>query len=149
MQNSKGVLKKAGVIPRLRLAVQKQGGGTESTGAHKVKAIEDKIVQGIDRNTGKEIYLMRYIFEENGEKKRYDVPVKDKQGDCHYLIERLAEVNEGEEITLEYVRKGLKGYIDVKRDHEDNEEDIDEFQPNPNQEISNAEQEPTDDLPYR
>jgi hypothetical protein len=31
----------------------------------------------------------------------------------HYLVKRLAECREGQELILEYKRRGLKGYIEV------------------------------------
>lgn len=54
-------------------------------------------------------------MEENGHKKSYRVPKLDKKGEIHYLVQRFAEVNEGEEVVLEYKRKGLKGYIELIR----------------------------------
>jgi hypothetical protein len=54
-----------------------------------------------------------YYVEENGERKKYKVPVKGKDGEPHYLVQRLAEIPEGQEIVLEYKRAGMKGYIEV------------------------------------
>ncbi len=115
MEKSKEILKQAGIIPDLSLAVKKDGGGVESTGPHTVKTIEDKLVKGDDYDTGKEILYVRYIFEEAGEKRKYDVPLKDKYGEVHYLVQKLADVPEGEEIILECKKNRMKNYIDVKR----------------------------------
>jgi hypothetical protein len=62
---------------------------------------------------GKPIEIVRFVFEEDHEKKYYDVPVLDKKGEVHYLIQRLGEMKEGQELMLEYKRAGMKGYIQV------------------------------------
>jgi hypothetical protein len=56
---------------------------------------------------------MHYIVEEDKEKKEYIVPVKNKSGGLHYLIQRIAEIPEGEEVVLECKRNGAKNYIEV------------------------------------
>jgi len=121
---SKQLLKKAteqGAIslPYLQLAVRKENEEGKmvvvGTGKHRVKFISDKTIKGTDYRTKIERPEVEYIFEENGQKKRYSVPVKNEEGKLHYLIERMADVNYGEEITLEYQRKGVKGFIDVER----------------------------------
>jgi len=113
MENSKKILKQFGVIPLLRLAIKKEGGGVESTGPHKVKLIEDKIGKKIEYQTGKEIYVVWYFVEENGEKKKYPVPVKDKNDEVHYLIQRLSVFEPGDEVILECKREGQRNIIDV------------------------------------
>lgn len=115
MKNSTEIIKKAGIIPDLQLAVKRDTGGVDSTGPHTVKMLEDKVIKDNDYETGMEIFVVRYIVEENGAKKKYEVPMKDKNGEIHYLVQRLAEVEEGEEITLECKRRGIKNYIEVKR----------------------------------
>src|SRR3990167_8662605 len=116
MKTSQEVIKKAGIIPRLSLCEQilDEGGnkkGVRGTGVHKVKLLEDKVVMGKDFMTNQERYEMKYILEENGEKKFYSVPLRDKNNEVHYLVQRLSEFNEGDEIILEYKRKGLRGFI--------------------------------------
>jgi hypothetical protein len=106
-------MKKAGILPKLRLGIKKEGGGVESTGPHQVRILEDKIVPGIDKETGKQIHEVKYILEENGEKKEYRVPVKDKAGELHYLVQRLSEIPEGGEVILEMKKRGIKNYIEV------------------------------------
>ena len=115
MEQSKSIIQKAGIVPFLQLAEKLEGGGVKGTGAHKVKIISDKVVKGTDYQTNEERYEVQYLVEENGQKKKYKVPVKDKNGEVHYLVQRLAEIEEGTEIILEYKRRGLKGYIDVQR----------------------------------
>jgi len=110
-------------MPQLRLAIQRQGGGTDSTGPHKVKMVSDSLIKGTDPTTGEERYEVRYVVEEEGENKIYDVPVKDKKGDVHYLVPRLAEVEEGETIILECVNKHGRNYISVLREGEQKKAD--------------------------
>lgn len=112
MKSSKELLVKANIIPKLRLAIKEDGKPPVPTGPHKVKIISDTIQNGKD-HTGKVIPIVRYIFEENGEKKRYDVPVKNNEGELHYLVQRLAEVEEGQEIIIEMKKKGIKNYVSV------------------------------------
>ena len=113
MKNSKQILKKANVIPKLQLAVKKEGGGVLGTGPHTVVLVSDEVVKGTDFRTGKERFEVKYTVKENGDLKTYNVPVKDKTGGVHYLVQRLAELPEGSTVTLEYKRNGLVGYIDV------------------------------------
>lgn len=112
MEYSKKLLVAANIIPKLRLAIKEEGKPPVPTGPHKVKIISDKTQNGKDHE-GKVVPIVRYIFEENGEQKRYDVPVKNKEGELHYLIQKLAEVEEGQEIILEMKKKGIKNYVSV------------------------------------
>src|SRR5438045_1096763 len=65
---------------------------------------------------GQEEFFVRYILEENGEKKQYDAHMKAKGGtDPHYLVQALADVHEGEELILEMKKAGVKSYIEVTR----------------------------------
>lgn len=111
MNTSKDITKKANIIPKLRLGIKTERGPV-STGPHRVKFIADKEVKGADIN-GKEIDMVAYLVEENGEKKSYRVPKFNKQGEIHYLVIRLAEINEGEEVILEMKKKGIKNYVEV------------------------------------
>lgn len=115
MKQSKEILNKAGIVPALRLMVKDQKGVPVSTGPHRVKMLSDKPSKDIDPQTGKERYVMIYYVEENGEKKMYKAKMHDKAGNVHYLVQRLAEVEEGEEIILESKRNGAKNYIQVLR----------------------------------
>ena len=74
MLNSKEILKDANIMPKLKLAIQTQGGGVNGTGVHRVKILADEKRTEIDRDTGKSIDVIRFIFEEDHEKKYYDVP---------------------------------------------------------------------------
>ena len=114
MKNSIALMKSAGILPKLRLG-NKTAKGVVRTGSHKVKMLEDKIIKGSDPQTGKEIELVRYILEENGEKKYYDTKLRDKGGGLSYLVQRLSEVAEGEEVMLEMKKRGVKNYVEVTK----------------------------------
>lgn len=134
MKLSKQLLKEAGIQPKLRLGTKKAGGGNESTGSHRVKLVADKLVKGNDPKTGKEIEYVRYLLEENGETKTYQTKKLNEKGELSYLVQRLAEVAEGQEVILEMKKQGIKNYIDVlpvvggstveMEDDEEHEEDI-------------------------
>ncbi len=113
MKQSLQLLKEAGIQPKLRLGTKLTGGGTKSTGAHRVKLIQDKIVKGKHPKTGKEIDYVRYLLEENGEIKTYQTKKLSDDGELSYLVQRLAEVKEGEEVILEMKKQGIKNYIQV------------------------------------
>ena len=136
MKTSLGLLKEAGLQPKLRLGNKKPKGGTESTGPHRVKMIADKLVKGTDPKTGKEIEKIRYLLEENGEKKTYETKKLNDKGELNYLVQRLAEISEGQEVILEMKKQGIKNYIEVSpvvggesieieedEEHEENDED--------------------------
>jgi hypothetical protein len=117
MKTSKDILKQAHIVPKLKLAIRKTNdAGKEvvvGTGPHRVKILSDKVGMDKDRNTGKPRHVVIYYFKWNGEDRMYKVPVKNEEGDIHYLVQRFAECNEGDELILEYKRKGVKGYIEV------------------------------------
>lgn len=114
MKASKALLKEAGIQPKLRLGNKKEGGGVVSTGPHRVKMMADKVVPGKDPKTGKDIEYVRYLLEENGETKTYQTKkLHEKTGELSYLVQRLAEVEEGEEVILEMKKQGIKNYVEV------------------------------------
>lgn len=127
MEISKKLMDKAGILPKLRLGVKVEGSGVESTGPHKVVVAGERLERGIDRDTGKEIEVMRYEFDcDDGERREYEVPVKDKGGKLHYLVQRFAEVNVGDMVTLEMKRQGARNYIQVTTKGDTGEFDLDE-----------------------
>src|SRR5690349_10493834 len=114
MQISREILSKAGLYPKLRLGT-KNGRGVTPTGPHRVKMIEDKIIKKLNAD-GAEEHFVRYIVEEDGQRKQYDCHMKAKVGnDPHYLVQALAEVEPGEELILEMKKAGVKSYIEVTR----------------------------------
>lgn len=107
-------MEQAHILPKLRLGVKKEKGGVDPTGPHRVKMVADRIGKGVDRETGKVIDVVKYTVEEEGELKEYSVPVKAREtGELHYLVQRLSEVSEGEEVILEMKKRGFKNYVDV------------------------------------
>jgi len=125
-EKSRELVKKAGIIPRLDLAPKNEKGVATPNGPHKVKLLEEKIVKGTDYQTGEEREEMKWIFEEKGKNCFYTVPVKNKNGELHYLIQRMAEVELLDEVILEAKKKGMKTYIDVQEvdEKEDSDEEI-------------------------
>lgn len=113
MKTSKELLKRSGIMPKLRLA-ERVGKGVRGTGPHKVRLIEDKIIRGKDFDSGNPIEKVRYFVEENGEKKQYDTRLKSKDTDeLSYFVQRMAEIPEGSEVVLEFKRAGVRGYIEI------------------------------------
>lgn len=123
---SKELIIKAGILPRLRLGTKLPGGGVVSNGKFVVKIVEDKLIRKMDATQGKEIEFVRYIVEHNGEKKAYDTKLKDKNGQLSYLVQRLAEFNEGDEITMEMKKQGVKNYVEVARVGETSSAEVEE-----------------------
>ena len=113
MENSKKLLENAGIVPKLRLGVQKPGGGVLTTGPHRVKIISDRIISEMNIETGKEEPTMVYTVEENGVTMEYHRKVKNKKGELDYLIQRLAELKPGSEVILEMARRGARNHIVV------------------------------------
>jgi hypothetical protein len=129
MQTSKDIVLKSGLLPKLQLGI-KTGGGVKSTGKHTVKVIEDKVIRKPPREEGDDGYYVRYIVEENGERKQYDTRMKQKGGvDPSYFVQAMANVEPGEQIILEMKKAGVKNYIEITRtsvgkvEHADADED--------------------------
>lgn len=113
-------------LPYLKLAEQitDENGkkkGVRGTGKHTVKFLSDKAITGKDYTTKQERPEIEYTFEEDGQKKRYSVPVHNKNGELHYFVQRMAEVEIGEVITLKYQKKpnSFEGFIDFQRTMEE------------------------------
>ena len=133
MKTSKEIIKKANIYPRLRLFT-KTPKGLVSTGIHRVKLILDKELKGTEFKTGKEIEKVRYLVEENGEKKIFERAKYNKTGDVDYLVIRLAEFEENTEVFLEGSRAGIKNIVKISpvvggesveiEDEDDHYEDI-------------------------
>jgi hypothetical protein len=63
--------------------------------------------------TSKEVDKVRYLVEENGEKKIFERNKFNKSGDVDYLVVRLSEYEEGAEILIEGTRKGIKNVVNI------------------------------------
>jgi hypothetical protein len=106
--------------PRLELAKKDEAGIPRSNGIHNVTILRDErrddIIIFVGANTQKEVAGIRYWFDEGGIEKYYDVPFLGKDGKTpHYLISHFDELNEGDKVVIQYVKKGDKGYIDVQK----------------------------------
>lgn len=104
---------------RLELAKKNDKGIPTSTGKHTVELLRDEERDDIrlykSQNSYKEVQGIRYWFDENGVEKYYDISLLDKEEEKpHYLLQKMAEFNEGDMLVLEYIQKGQGGYIDVK-----------------------------------
>lgn len=127
MKISKDLMKTAGIFPKLRLGVKQEGGGVKSTGPHTVKMLSDKIVNGLERESGKTIQYVKYIVEEDGEQKEYRTRLKHKEtGELNYLVQNLSQVEEGQTVVLEMKKMGPKNYVEVR--HVDGSKITDEDQ---------------------
>lgn len=136
MKTSKAIIKEAGIFPRLRLFT-KTSRGLVSTGSHIVKLVADKEVKGTEFRTGKEIDKVRFLIEENGEKKIYERNKFNKSGDIDYLVIKLAEYDEGTEIILTGAKAGVKNVVNISSvvggesvevEDEEHEEDVIDYE---------------------
>jgi len=104
--------------------------GVKSTGQHIVKFLGDKEAMGTDPITGEKREEVHYLFEENGEPKRYytsKYSKKDKvyTDELSYFILRMAEFDYGDTISLEMKKSKLKNYVDIQKvGSEEQDDDI-------------------------
>ena len=89
-------------------------GGTESTGVHKVKFIGDEVVEVLPYLASKRVPGIKYLFEEKGSNYTYERKMFNQEGNLDYFIERMKEYDIGDDLTLEYIKKGATGYVEVK-----------------------------------
>lgn len=108
------------LYPKLQLGEKLPGSGVKPTGPHTVKITAEPTTVMINKN-GKALKAFKFIVDEAGELKKWLVPLTNDQGEGHYLIERLQNVEVGDEIVLEMKKRGPKNYIDITRpgDEED------------------------------
>ncbi|MBL7052076.1 MAG: hypothetical protein ISS01_03210 [Nanoarchaeota archaeon] len=99
---------------KLQLAERLPGGGVKGTGPHTLKVLRDEIGKNKDYMTSDMVSGIWFYLEEDGREYKYFVPFKNKENRPHYLMERLAPIDEGTTIVMEYINQGGKGYIDVK-----------------------------------
>jgi len=111
----------------LKLAI-KEGNAVRSTGPHKLRLIGCENATNKDYQTQKEVKGVNLLFEENGQPKKYFVPTIGEDKKFHYLIEIFSEIDEGEELIMEYKRKegSVRGYIDVQKVNKEEEISVEE-----------------------
>ena len=115
MEVSKKLMEQAGILPKLSLFVQLEGGGTKTTGPHIVTLKGEKLRKGKDFQTNQEIDVMDYIVEEKGVEKVYSTPVKNKEGKLSYLVQTMSKYEVEDELVMEGKKKGIRGYVAVKK----------------------------------
>lgn len=120
MKTTKTAVNKLGIIPRLHLyeKITDERGksmGVKSTGPHRVKFISDRSVMGKDPMTMKERQEIEFIVEENGVRKTWKVPLLNKENKPNYLLEKLSEIEENEEVILEGKKSGPKNFTSIAR----------------------------------
>ncbi len=114
MKNLKLLAEQLNVLPKLRLGIKLEKGGVKSTGLHRVTFVEEpSTVMGRD-DSGKPRKELKFIVEEGAIKYRWQIPILGKDGQPSYLIERLMNIEVGDERILEMSRHGAKNYIDVR-----------------------------------
>jgi len=121
-------------VPWLELGKKKEGGGVMPTGEHIVKFLDDKIVKGRDYQTKEERPEIEYYFEEDGEEKRYRVPIyekiseeqkkKGKEPKLHYLAERMKDFNYGDILSIEMKWNGERNVVYVELASKEIDNDI-------------------------
>lgn len=120
MDNAKVLFEKAqsaGKTTKPYLALgnkDEETGAVVATGPHIIKLVSDSLGKGTDPFTGKERDELHVVVLEGGVEKMWNIPVKNKDGNLHYLVQRLAEFKPGDELVVEMKRKGMKNYIEVK-----------------------------------
>ena len=119
MEIFKKVLAQSGYVPTIKIFVQKEGGGVISTGPHKVKVVKagKGAVNIKNPTTGKdELHVWLYL-DEDGQQLRYPIPLQNKDGSLHYLVERMADIEEGETIVMEGKKSqsGMTNYIEIRK----------------------------------
>lgn len=104
----------------LELAKKDTRGLPQSNGVHHVKLLRGEEGESKDFKTQKMVKGVWLYFEEDGMEKKYFVPTyyndknSEKYGKFYYLFEKFADIAEGSLLEIEYVKKGVTGYIDVR-----------------------------------
>jgi hypothetical protein len=87
------------------------------TGPHRIKIVSEKMGKGKNGFTGEEQDELQMVVLEGSKQKLWNVAVKGKNGDLNYLIERLMDVEIGDELVVES-KKSAKGqgyYTDIQK----------------------------------
>lgn len=117
------------LYPKLRLTdeVKRPNGKPvhEPNGPHTVKITAEPTTTMVIRE-GVETKAFKFIVEEGGKLFKWTVPLTNKEGEGHYLIDRLQDIEVGEEIILEAKKRGARTYIDVRKVDADDEGEVPE-----------------------
>lgn len=86
----------------------------KGTGKHTLRFTGMEKGNNNDYQTGKDVEGYFLMFDEDGVSKKYFTPIIDKNSDkYHYLIVKFRDIEIGDELEMEYVAKGVRGYIEV------------------------------------
>jgi hypothetical protein len=106
------------IYPKLKLGEKLPGGGVKPTGSHKVKITAEPTTVMVNKG-GIPTKHFKFIVEENGQNYKWLVPITNKEGtEAHYLVERLMDVQVGDELILEMKKQGARNFIEVRRANE-------------------------------
>lgn len=134
MQKVKEIAKAINLFPKLKLGEKLEKGGVKPTGPHRVKFLEEPVVVLIT-SEGKSVKAFRFIVQENEQNYRWIVKILNKENQPNYLVERLMDIEVGEERILEMKKQGARNYIDIRKvdapeeaEEEEIEEDVERFE---------------------
>lgn len=94
----------------LKLAPQNSAGVPVPNGPHTIVLVSDKLGKDSMGNDRLEVTV-----KEQGVTKLWTIPLKDKEGNLHYLVQALSVYPEGETLVVEMKKKGPKNYVDVRK----------------------------------
>jgi hypothetical protein len=80
---------------------------------HRVKLLRGEFAKR-DTEFHKDEQGVMLYFEEGDREVKYFVPMLNKEKKFHYLFERFQDIDEGAVLDMEFVKKGLKGFINVE-----------------------------------
>ncbi len=117
MKNSEEFLKELPPQEEFLQLAKKVGNKNVSTGPHILQLLRDE--KGVKKNfrTNVKEEVMWYYFRDVGTGKlyKYAVPIKNRDGDIHYLIQKLGPLPENSIVELTYVNKpnDVGGFVQV------------------------------------
>ena len=103
----------------LELAKKDERGIPRSTGVHIVRLVRGEPFIKNDEYH-RNVEGTNLIFEEDGVEKKYFMPtyVTDKNspnfGKFGYLYQKFADIEEDTMLEMEYIKKGVRGFVDVR-----------------------------------
>lgn len=113
MKHVQEAMKVLKMYPKLQLG-DKTAHGVKSTGPHTVKITAEPTTVAVMKGS-KSVKHFKFLVEEKGQLYKWLVPLTNDMGEGHYLLERLANVEIGDELILEMKKRGARNYIEVLR----------------------------------
>lgn len=114
MREVKELAQTLNVMPKLRLAIKISDGNFIATGPHHVRFSDEPIIVTSRDRLGREHQDMIFFVDENGTIFQWSIPVLNKKGHPHYLIEKLVDIEVGDVRTLEMIKGYEKSYIEIR-----------------------------------